>query len=168
MPRLYMMIGYPGAGKTTTASVLHEITGAAHLSSDAMRSALFREPSFSQAEHDELYRYLDTTTEELLKAGKDVIYDANLNRLQHRQDKYNICQRTGSQAVLLWLKTPRDMAKERASDVSRQHLWPPDETPEQLFERIAGVIEEPGVNEPFIEIDGTKVTPAYIQEQLRL
>lgn len=168
MARLYLMLGVPGAGKTTTAKVLHELTGAAHLSSDAIRSALFAEPTFTQAEHDELYRYLDSTTEDLLKAGKDVIYDANLNRFQHRQDKYDICKRTSAQPVLLWLKTPRDMAKERASDVSRQHLWPSNETPEQMFERIAGVIEEPGPNEPFTVIDGTKVTPEYIQEQLHL
>lgn len=168
MAQLYMMIGYPGAGKTTTANVLHQLTGATHLSSDALRAVLFPEPTFSQEEHDQLYRYLDSTAEALLQAGQDVIYDANLNRFEHRQAKYEICQRTGARAVLLWLVTPRDMAKERAAHVSRQHLWPPQETPEQMFERIASVFEEPGPNEACIKIDGTRVTPEYIQEQLGL
>lgn len=168
MATLYMMMGYPGAGKTTTANVLHEITGAVHLSSDAMRSVLFPDPTFTEAEHDALYQHLDTTTTELLSAGKDVIYDANLNRLSHRQDKYEICKQTDAQAVLLWLKTPRDMAKERAAHTSRQHLWPPDTTPDQLFEHVASVLEEPAPNETFTEIDGTKVTPDYIKQTLGL
>lgn len=157
------MFGYAGAGKTTTANVLHELTGAAHLSSDAVRSALFSKPTFSEAEHEELYRYLDSTTESLLKAGNDVIYDANLNRRQHRQDKYDICRRTNAQPILIWVKTPRDMAKKRSADTSRQHLWPPNTSPEQLFERVAEAIEEPGSDEPHIEVDGTRVSPGYIQ-----
>lgn len=168
MAKLYMMIGYPGAGKTTTATVLHNITGAAHLSSDAIRAELFPKPTFTQAEHDELYHYLDHKTEELLKDGKDVIYDANLNRLEHRKTKYDICERTGAEPVLLWLQTPRDMAKERAAHTSRQHLWPPGETPQQMFERIAGVIQEPEANEPYIKVDGTKVTNDYIRGLLDL
>lgn len=168
MARLYMMMGYPGAGKTTTANVLHELTGAVHLSSDAMRSVLFVEPDFSEQEHATLYEHLDKTTVDLLKAGQDVIYDANLNRLQHRQEKYAICEQAGAEPVLLWLKTPRDMAKERAGHMSRQHLWPPNTTPEQLFEHVANVIEEPGANERYTEVDGTKVTPEYIKELLGL
>src|SRR4051812_30668905 len=122
MAKLYMMLGYPGAGKTTTAAVLHELTGAVHLSSDEVRSERFPQPTFSEEEHEQLYKYLDEKTESLLEEGKDVIYDANLNRLEHRQDKYKIAQQAGAEAVLLWLQTPKDMAKERASHMSRQHL----------------------------------------------
>ena len=166
-PTLYMMFGYPGAGKTTAADVIKKLTGAEHLSSDQLRSELFPESTFSQAEHDELYRTLDKKTEELLKAGKSVIYDANLNRHQHRQDKYDICRRLGVKSLLLWVQTPRTMAKQRAGHHSRQHLWPADETPDQLFDRIAEVIEEPNqATEPFIVIDGTKVTEDYVRSQL--
>ena len=31
-PTLFMMFGYPGAGKTTTAEIINELTGAEHLS----------------------------------------------------------------------------------------------------------------------------------------
>lgn len=168
MATLYMMFGYAGAGKTTTAQVIHELTGAAHISSDAIRSALFPKPTFSEQEHKELYEYLDATTRDLLKTGHDVIYDANLNRRQHRQDKYAICRQTGAQPVLLWIDTPRDTAKERSADMSRQHLWPTDVTPEQLFERVAVAIEEPGDDEPYISVDGTKVSPDYMKEVLHL
>lgn len=160
------MLGYPGAGKTTTAEVIHELTGAEHLSSDKLRLELFPRPSFSPEEHDTLYQTLDERTEALLGQGKDVIYDANLNRYQHRQDKYAICQRTGAQPKLIWVQTPKEIARQRATDPQRQQLVPLGETLPQMFDRIAGIIEEPLENEPHITVDGTKVTPEYITNKL--
>jgi predicted kinase len=166
-PTLYLMFGYPGAGKTTAAEIIHKLTGAVHLSSDKARFDMFSQPNFDQREHDELYKALDQKTEQLLKDGQSVIYDANLNRLKHRQDKYDIGSQTGAKVVLLWVQTPKDIAKERASHLSRQHLWPPNETSSKLFDRIAGLIEEPGANEPYVAIDGTKLDIEHIREELK-
>jgi predicted kinase len=165
-PKLYLMLGYPGAGKTTTAKVISEITGAIHISSDAMRLKMFPHPSFSQTEHDQLYHKIDKEVEQLLKEGKDVIYDANLNRYRHRMEKYVICERTGARPVLLWVQTPKELAKSRAIHESRNHLAPADESLAAMFERISRVIEPPHINEPYVTIDGTKVTPEYVSELL--
>lgn len=165
-PRLYMMLGYPGAGKTTVAKLIAELTGAFHLSSDEVRAKLFPKPKFDQAEHDQLYEHLDNLTVEALQAGQDVIYDANLNRLEHRKQKYDICRQVGAESVLIWVKTPKELAKDRASHTSRQHLWPENESPDEMFDRIAGLIETPSSDEPHIEIDGTKVSASYIKQKL--
>ncbi len=167
-PKLYLMLGYPGAGKTTTASIIQKKTGAVHLSSDALRTELFASPQFDQAEHDALYKALDEKTESLLREGKDVIYDANLNRLQHRQEKYEICKRTGATSILVWVQTEKDTAKQRATVPSRAHLAPQNETLSQMFDRIAGIIEEPNANEPFVAVDGTNITPEAIANTLGL
>ncbi len=166
MATLYLMLGYPGAGKTTTAKVIHDLAGAVHLSSDALREELFSPPVFTQEEHDALYKELDVRTEALLGEGKDVIYDANLNRYQHRQDKYAICQRTGAVAKLIWVQTPKEIAKQRATDPARQQLVPLGETLPQMFDRIADIIEEPLPGEPYVVVDGTKVSPEYITDKL--
>ncbi len=167
-PTLYLMLGYPGAGKTTAAEVIQKLTSAVHLSSDALRTSMFDTPVFNQAEHDKLYSEIDRQTEAILSKGKSVIYDANLNRLEHRLEKYEICKRTGAQSRLIWVQTPKDIAKLRATEISRQHLVPKDETLSEMFDRIANIIEVPGTNEPFIPIDGTKVTPMYIAQTLNL
>ena len=72
MPTLYLMFGYPGAGKTTVAKIIEQLTGATHLSSDEERVRLFSRPDFSQTEHEKLYDTLDRETESLLADGKDV------------------------------------------------------------------------------------------------
>lgn len=67
MATLYLMMGYPGAGKTTTAEVVEKLTGAVHLSSDKLRLQIAPQPTFSTQEHDELYAKLNQMTEDLLK-----------------------------------------------------------------------------------------------------
>lgn len=167
-PKLYLMLGYPGAGKTTAAEVIHDLTGAVHVSSDKARMEMFPDPTFSDKEHDALYKNLDVQTEELLGQGQSVIYDANLNRYQHRADKYDICKRTGATPVLLWVQAPKPLAKVRAAHTSRLHLVPKHESPETMFDRISGVIEAPKPNEPFTKLDGTKITKEYIKQTLHL
>lgn len=166
MPTLYLMLGYPGAGKTTAAKAIQELTGAVHVSSDEVRLEMFEKPDFSQTEHNNLYDYLDAYTEKLLREGADVIYDANLNRFQHRQDKYAICKRVGAKSVLVWVQTPKAIAKERATHIGRFHLVPQHETASQMFDRIADIIEEPGSDEPYISVDGTKGLKPYISKLL--
>ncbi len=165
--RLYLMLGYPGAGKTTTAGLLSEVTGAVRLSSDEFRFRMFEKPTFSQAEHDALYRTLDFITELLLGHGVSVIYDANLNHYEHRRDKYAICKRTQATPVLLWLQTPRELAKERAIHEDRARFALQDESLEVMFERITSVFEGPREGEAPISLDGTHVTQASLRQLLR-
>lgn len=167
-PTLYLMVGYPGAGKTTVAGLISQLTGAVHLSSDQARIELFPKPKFSQTEHDKLYDYLDKKTEELLSQGKSVIYDANLNRYQHRHDKYEICKRTDATPVLVWVQTNKTLAKERAVHESRAHLVPGHETAHDMFDRIADIIEPPHSDEQPIIIDGTEVSSELIAGALKL
>jgi len=166
-PKLYMLLGYPGAGKTTTSTFIQEITGAVHLNSDTVRLELFPHPTFTQKEHDALYKELNTRTKKLLKQGKDVIYDANLNRRKHRQEKYDLCQEVGAQPLLLWVRTAKPLAKQRrVADAESHHLVPTHEDPSSMFDRLVGVFEEPTTDEPYIQVDGTKVTRDYIRQLL--
>lgn len=167
-PTLYLMLGYPGAGKTTIAKIIAEQTEAILLSSDAVRLQLFPEPQFTQEEHNQLYAALDQKTIDLLESGYSVIYDANLNRYQHRQEKYDICNETNAIPMLVWVRTSKDVARERAVHDSRSHLVPQNETPEAMFDRIADIIEEPRPDEPTIQIIGEGVTPEIIKQKLDL
>ncbi len=165
-PTLFMMFGYPGAGKTSTARVIQEITGAEHLSSDAIRLEMFPEPTYTQDEHDAVYAELNRRTEELLAQGKSVIYDANLNRYIHRLEKYELAERAGARPLLLWIQAPRELARERAVMRGHHHLVPKDETFESMFDRVSDLIEEPREDEPLYTIDGTHLDKSSVSEIL--
>lgn len=159
-------MGLPGAGKTTLARTLQSITKSARLSSDDYRLLIFPEPSFTQTEHDNLYALIDHSVEHLLRAGHDVIYDANLNRRHHRQEKYDLAGKYGARVVLWWVKTPAELAKSRRIAEQDNLLLPAGETAEAMFERIAGIFEAPGKDEPYIEVDGTAIGRDYIERLL--
>lgn len=167
-PTLYLMMGYPGSGKTTIAEIIAGLTGAVHLASDKIRLEMFPEPTFNEQEHAALYKEIDRRTARLLSERKSVIYDANLNRQIHRQEKYHICEKTNSAPILVWVKTPREVAKERATRDDRAHLIPSSESAEGMFERISGVIEEPGSNERPVIIEGINVTESVVRQKLQL
>ena len=167
-PTLYMMMGFPGAGKTTVAQIIAKLSGAVHISSDKMRLALFPSPKFTPEEHQILYEELDHITRELLRAGKDVIYDANLNRLIHRQEKYDVCREVNAKPILVWIKTDLAVAKKRAIHEKRAHLVPPNETASSLFERLAGVFESPKADEPHVTIDGSRLSEEAVKKTLDL
>lgn len=162
------MLGYPGAGKTTVAEKIAKLTGAVQLSSDKIRLELFESPKFTTEEHQQLYEAIDARTEQLLKQGKSVIYDANLNRYEHRQEKYDICARVNAAPLLVWRQTPRSIAKMRATDSSRSHLIPANETSAQMFERIADIIEPPHADEHAIVLAGEDITLQDVKTALGL
>ncbi len=168
-PTLFLMLGYPGSGKTTVAEMIARLTGAVQLSSDKIRLRHFPRPTFSEAEHRELYQAIDAQTEELLRAGKSVIYDANLNRYIHRQEKYDICKRTGATPVLIWIQTPQDLAKRRATqEADDDPKRPYGNLDEAVFDRLARQIEPPRDNENPIVIEGVTTTEAIVRQKLGL
>ncbi len=160
---LHLLMGLPGAGKSTLASTLHAITGATVLSSDETRLKLFAQPCFSQAEHDKLYDILDHNLEHLLEAGQHAVYDANLNRRHHRTEKYILAKKYGANVRLWWVQAPKELAKQRRMSEQNHDLIPEGETSDRMFERIAAVLEAPQADEPFIKVDGTKITQDYIK-----
>lgn len=148
-------MGLPGAGKTTAAKLLEDMTGATRLTSDEVRCQLWKKPTFDEAEHDALYNHLNDLTEKLLKQGKSVIYDANLNRYVHRQEKYRLANRLNIKTVLFWVQTPEPVALKRRIELScHHHLVPSHETPKEMFKRISRAIEPPDNSERFIKING--------------
>lgn len=165
-PTLHLLMGLPGAGKTTLAKELQKITKGARMSSDDYRKLIYPEPTFSQKEHDNLYGLLDHSVGHLLEAEHDVIYDANLNRFAHRQEKYELAKKFNADVRLWWVKTPIELAKQRRVDEQDHILLPKGETPENMFDRVATVFEPPSEEEKYTVVDGTKINTKYIKSLL--
>lgn len=164
---LYLMLGYPGAGKTTTAKAIHELTGAIHLWADHVRRETFKEPTYTHDENIKLYDYLNKVTEQLLESGQSVIFDTNFSFYQDRQKLRQIATKHKAETKVIWVKTAKDIAKGRATtDAHTQHTRVLGNMSESTFERMSNNLEPPRDNENFIEVDGTKVSPEYIKSLL--
>lgn len=168
-PTLYLMLGYPGSGKTTTAQAIHELSGATHLWADQIRRDRYISPTYSHAENIELYDHLNQLTEELLAAGNSVVYDTNFSFLKDREKLRQIAASQQANSVLVWIQTTQKLAKERATKhAKKQKTRVLGDMSSEHFDRIASNQEPPAKDEPFTAIDGTKVTPEYVAKTLGL
>jgi predicted kinase len=156
-PKLYLFIGYPGAGKTTVSKFISEATGATHLWADVERHKLFKRPTHSQAESLELYDRLNRQAEELLAAGKSVVYDTNFNFYADRQKMRDIAVHCGAETVLIWISMPKDAAKRRAVHTTDSRNGYQTAMTEAQFDAIVSKLEPPAKDEKFIKINGLKL-----------
>ncbi len=166
---LYLLLGYPGSGKTTTSKMIHEITGALHLWADRERRAKFRNPTYSHQETLELYDELNKRTDGLLAEGKSVIFDTNFNFYKDRQKLREIVKNRRAESRLIWVRTPRQVAKKRATEGSHTQVNRIlGNMSTEDFDRMSNNLQPPRDDEPYTEIDGTKVTSEYVKKQLGL
>lgn len=167
-PTLYLMLGYPGAGKTTTAKMIHEVTGAVHLWADDIRRERLVEPTYTHDENLVLYEYLNKVAEQLLEAGQSVIFDTNFNFYTDRQKLREIASKHNAKSKVIWVTTNKDLAKKRAtSDAHQQDTRVLGNMPEATFDRMSQNLELPHDDEETVEVDGTKVSRDYIEQLLK-
>ena len=170
-PTLYLMLGYPGAGKTTVAKIMREITNAVHIWEDQVRMERFGRPAMTQEESDDLHNYLNSLTGELLAAGKDVIYDTSFNAYEDRERMYRIAGTCQASTRLIWVNTDKQTAHDRATKNTASQptrvlatiLGDMDET---TFQRFVQKLEPPRGNEPFTSVNGTNVTKEAVRKVL--
>jgi len=165
-PTLFLMVGYPGAGKTTTAKLIHELTGAVHLWADHERNHRFPNPTHNHEENLKLYAALNTEARDLLRVGKSVIYDTNFNFYKDRKKLRIIAAKEGIRTIVIWITTPKDIARERATQHGHGHtrIW--GNMPLSHFERISGNLQPPELGEQAIKLDGTNLTRETVSQAL--
>jgi predicted kinase len=157
-PTLYLMVGYPGSGKTTVSKIIHTLTGATHLWADHERNKRFPNPTHNHAENLKLYEALNAETQELLHQGKSVIFDTNFNFYKDRKKLRIIAAKEKARTVVIWVKTPVELARERAvyhHEPGETRIW--GNMPLNHFERIVRNLEPPTEAEQPVVLDGTHI-----------
>jgi predicted kinase len=167
-PKLYLFVGYPGAGKSHVARLIAAKTGATHLWADIIRQQMFPRPCHSRDESKQLYDRLNAETRELLASGSSVIFDTNFNFYDDRELLRTIAAESGADTVLIWVNTPEPVARMRAvhAPVARNgytvNISPKD------FNRMANNLQQPLPEEHAIKIDGSDLDPEEVYQALEL
>lgn len=166
---LYLMLGFPGAGKTSAAKIISKISGAEHIWADFERRKIHGTPTYTQSENDELYHSLNNKTRQLLESGKSVIYDTAFNHQKDREKMRDLAHRLKVKTIIVWVKVPKSVARERAQNIGN-HL----ETrllgsmTDEQFDHLIKKLEQPHADEKVIELDGLKLTEKYIKTKLKI
>jgi predicted kinase len=156
-PALYLMMGYPGSGKTTVAKIVSEATGAVHLWSDIERHLMFGHPTHSEKESVKLYDELNRRTEKLLGDGKSVVFDTSFNFRSDRYKLKEIADRQGAVTVVLWVTMPLGEAKRRSVGAGRRRNGYHTRMTEEHFDELVSKLEPPAEDENVIKINGLEL-----------
>jgi predicted kinase len=155
---LIMMLGHPGSGKTYFTRQLAPKLNAVRFNGDHMRVAMFKDPRLAtRADNPKVFGAIEYAVTEVLKAGHSVVYDAQHNKLEDRKRLEALAAEHGAEAVIVWVKAPREVALQRGID--REEL--PDQRRKTEEEMNASIdffmdaLETPGLDEKLIQIDGT-------------
>lgn len=155
-PTLFLLYGFPGAGKTYFARQLCESLHAVHVQGDRIRSELFEKPRYDKQENDVVNHLMEYMAEEFLGAGVSVVYDANAMRLGQRRLLRDLARKAKAQPILIWIQIDPESAFLRVSKRDRRktddrYATPFDRT---AFDRFAGSMQNPQNEEDYIVISG--------------
>jgi predicted kinase len=159
---LYLFVGYPGAGKTTVAKIIADNTHAVHLWADVERHNMFSQPTHSNQESHQLYENLNEKADQLLGAGKSVVFDTNFNYQADRQKLRAIAAKNRARTVLIWITTPVEVARSRAVTAHQTRNLYPINMSEEEFNEIVSKLEPPTEAEQAVKIDCSDVNPESV------
>ena len=164
-PYLFLMLEFPGSGKSYFAERLAREMSALHLNSDAMRLAIFG----SRDETDRIYHSdyrpvlntytfgaMNCATKSALNNGISVVYDANNNSIRERADTLGVLENDNIFPVVVWVSVAKEIAVERVmsrreTNVQRKLS---EEDARTYIDKIDNDIEAPDESENIIRIDG--------------
>lgn len=131
------------------------------------RKTRFDSVTHSREESKLLYGALNKEVSELLKAGKSVIFDTNFNHRSDRDHMRAIAAEASAELMLLWVHTDTELARERATKKSANNPTRVfGNMEEDIFNSIVSRLEPPTADEPYIEVNGTKVSDEYLRDLL--
>lgn len=143
-PKLYLLIGLPGSGKSTYANNLSEETGAVICSSDAIRTELYGDIN-DQTHNSEVFTELHKRINYLLENGNDVIYDAtNINQKKRISFLQQLPKFSYRKAVIM--ATPYEECIDQNNNRDRK-------VPVEVIKRMREGFQFPVLNEGFDEIE---------------
>jgi predicted kinase len=159
-PVLVMVGGLPSSGKSHFSRRLASRYPLAHLDSDALRRALFGQPSHSVAENRRLFDACHYVLDSLLRAGIPTIFDATNLREEHRRQVYRIADKRGAKLILVWLEAPPALIRQRLE--RRAHRADPEDVSDadpEVYERLRRDVDP--IERPHLSVDtSTDIEPA--------
>jgi predicted kinase len=164
---LVVLMGYPGVGKSHCARLLAARLGAAHVSSDQLRSRLFIAPTYSDAENATVFRCVDGLVEALLRDGHRVIVDATNLVARYREATVGAAQRAAAPIVFVRVTADETairgrLAQRRLARAADDH----SDADERVYERMRDRPFEPPV-EGHLDLVNDDDLPSAIERVAR-
>ena len=119
-PTLFLLYGFPGAGKTYFSRQLCEELQAAHVQGDRIRYELFERPRYDRQENDIVSHLMEYIAEEFLQAGISVWFDVNAMRSAQRRELREMARKVKATTIMVWFQVDTESAYTRVAKRDRR------------------------------------------------
>lgn len=165
-PALVVVSGLPGSGKSHFSRRLVARFPLAILESDALRKALFGQPTYSAEESHRLFEACHHVLDGLLARRIPAVLDATNLREIHRRQLYRIAERHQAQLILVRLKAPPALVRKRLSARSRRrNPWDHSDASIDVYERMRQQAQP--IRQPHITVDTSGDIEPALQAVIR-
>ena len=145
IPKMIMMVGLVGAGKSYKAQELSEEYNATIFSSDELRAELFGNVN-DQSHNQELFVELHKRIKEYLRAGHNAIYDATNINYKFRMSFLAELKKIPCEKICVLMATPYEECLKRNAERERK-------VPEYVIERMYRNFDIPWYHEGWDDIE---------------
>lgn len=112
-PRLVLVCGLPGAGKTTVAGTVVDELDAVRIRTDVVRKDLFDDPTYSDAETEAVYNTVCERAATHLANGDRVVLDGTFRERSLREPALDLARDHGVDRMVLKVEADDDVVKRR-------------------------------------------------------
>lgn len=140
-PALVMLVGPPGAGKSTAAEALRRRTPLAVVSQDAVRQLLVSHPEYSFNETKRVQRAMRLAIGDLLHRNITVVFEApNLTEWE-RQPLYSLAELHRARLIIVEVTAPTRVVLERLAQPALEPVaagvgGPAVQTPQDIYHQM--------------------------------
>jgi predicted kinase len=151
-PSLVVLSGLPGSGKSYFCRRLTSRYPMARLESDALRKALFGQPTYSAEESCRLFSACHLVLSRLLARGIAAILDATNLREVNRRQVYRIADEHKAKLILVYLQVSPAVVHERLeARLKGLHSQDLSDAGPEVYERMQHDVEP--IGRPHISVD---------------
>jgi predicted kinase len=155
-PALVMLVGPPGAGKSTMAEALGARTPVAVISQDAVRQLLVTHPDFSFNETKRVQRAMRLAIGDLLHRNISVVFEApNLTEWE-RQPLYSLAELHRTRLIIVEVTAPTSVVLERLAQPAAEPVavgagGAAVQTPQDIYHQM--VQRQEPITRPHLTVD---------------
>ena len=164
-PRLLMLAGLPGSGKSTFARQITSHQPFLVLESDRLRKILVARPQYTAEEHSRVFRACHRLIEEFLAQGYPVILDATNLGQRNRRPVLSIARKHKVPLAIAVVTAPPDLVRQRLAE--REAGLDPGTWSDaglEIYSRMAPAWQP--VRSEHFEVDTSRDTAPVLQEVL--
>lgn len=152
-PKLLLLVGIPGAGKTFFAEKFSDEYQIPFLNLNDWRYMLVDQPSFDRQEDAKLFSFGQAILQQFFKTHKSVMIEGGLDSRADRQRYLQLARQHGYESMVIWVQNVEQESRWRATRLNKKmpkrHL-----IDDRVFEDIKARFTPPNLTEKPVVISG--------------